>query len=102
VDGYDKEHVVAAKCDFRRQTRLPNMHFEKLLEPACLNHAYLIKYNLVVNQVMGESNCHDSCMVTYCQEVRKLKEKFDGFELHHILRCDNKAISVLARLGSSH
>jgi ribonuclease HI len=41
---------------------------------------------LVINQVMGESNCHDSRMVAYRQEIRKLEEKFDGFELHHILR----------------
>jgi ribonuclease HI len=40
---------------------------------------------LVVNQVMRESNCHDSHMVAYQQEVRRVVEKFDGFELHHIL-----------------
>jgi ribonuclease HI len=57
---------------------------------------------LIVNQIMGESNCHDSRMATYHQEVRKLEEKFDGFELHHILRCDNEATDSLARLGSSH
>jgi ribonuclease HI len=41
---------------------------------------------IVVNQVMGESNYRDSRMAAYQQEVRKLEEKFDGFELHHILR----------------
>jgi ribonuclease HI len=41
---------------------------------------------LVVNQFMGESNCRDPCMAAYRQEVRKLEEKFDSFELHHILR----------------
>jgi ribonuclease HI len=40
---------------------------------------------LIVNQVMGESNCRDSRMAAYRQEVRTLEEKFDGFELHHIL-----------------
>jgi ribonuclease HI len=39
----------------------------------------------VVYQVMGESNYRDSYMVAYRHEVRRL-EKFDGFELHHILR----------------
>jgi ribonuclease HI len=34
---------------------------------------------LVVNQVMGESNCRDSSMAAYRQN------KFDDFELHHIL-----------------
>jgi ribonuclease HI len=56
---------------------------------------------LIVNQVMGESNYHDSCMAAYRQEVRKLEEKFDGFELHHILRWDNEAADALAQLGSS-
>jgi ribonuclease HI len=39
---------------------------------------------LIINQVMGESNYHDSRMAAYHQEVRKLEEKFDGFKLHHI------------------
>jgi ribonuclease HI len=41
---------------------------------------------LIVNQVMGELNCCDSRMAAYQREVRKLEEKFDGFDLHHILR----------------
>jgi ribonuclease HI len=40
---------------------------------------------LVINHVMGELNFHDSHMVAYRLEVRKLEEKFDGFGLHHIL-----------------
>jgi ribonuclease HI len=40
---------------------------------------------LVINQVIGESNCHDPRMMTYHHEVRNLEEKFNGFELHHIL-----------------
>jgi ribonuclease HI len=38
-------------------------------------------FELIINQVMGESNCRDSCMVAYRQEVRKLEKKFDGFKL---------------------
>jgi ribonuclease HI len=40
---------------------------------------------LVINQVMGESNCRDSGMAAYRHEVRRLEEKFDGFKLLHIL-----------------
>jgi ribonuclease HI len=43
-------------------------------------------FELIINQVMGELNYRDSRMATYWQEVRKLEEKFDGFELHHILQ----------------
>jgi hypothetical protein len=41
-------------------------------------------------------------MAAYHQEVRKLEEKFDGFELHHILQGDSEAADALTRLGSSH
>jgi ribonuclease HI len=51
---------------------------------------------LVTNQVMGESNCHDSRMAAYSQEVRKLEEKFNGFELHHILRRDNEVADAVS------
>jgi hypothetical protein len=40
-------------------------------------------------------------MTTYHQKVRKLKEKFDNFELHHILWHNNEATDALARLRSS-
>jgi ribonuclease HI len=39
---------------------------------------------LVVDQVMKESNCESSLMEAYCQEVRKLEDKFRGIELHHV------------------
>jgi hypothetical protein len=56
---------------------------------------------LIINQVMGESNCHDSHIVPYCHGVRRLEGEFNGFELRHILRRDSKAADALARLGSS-
>jgi hypothetical protein len=31
-----------------------------------------------------------------------LEEKFNSFELHHILRRDNEAVDALTQLGSSH
>jgi ribonuclease HI len=52
---------------------------------------------IIVNQVMGESSCHDSCVVAYWQKVRRLEEKYDGFELYHILQQDNEAADALAR-----
>nr|CAB3471350.1 unnamed protein product [Digitaria exilis] len=45
---------------------------------------------LVVDQVMKESSCHDEKMAAYCQAVRKLEDKFDGLELHHIARRYNE------------
>jgi hypothetical protein len=50
---------------------------------------------------MKEASCHDGKMVTYHDEVRKLKERFDRLELHHILRQDNLATDSLAKTASS-
>ena len=55
---------------------------------------------LVVNQVMKESSCHDTNMAAYCQEVRRLEDKFNGLELNHIPRCLNEAADALAKAAS--
>jgi len=39
---------------------------------------------LVVNQVMKEFSYKSPLMAAYCQEVHKLKDKFQGIELHHV------------------
>ena len=39
---------------------------------------------LVIDQVMKESSCKSPLMTAYYQEVRKLKDKFQGIELHHV------------------
>ena len=38
-------------------------------------------------------------MAAYCQEVRKLEDKFRGIELHHVSRKDNDAADFLAKLA---
>ena len=38
-------------------------------------------------------------MVAYYQEVRKLEDKFQGIELHHVPRNDNEATDFLAKLA---
>jgi ribonuclease HI len=55
-------------------------------------------FELIVNQVMGESSYCISLMLAYRQEIRRLEEKLDGFELHHILQRDNEAADALAQL----
>ena len=39
---------------------------------------------LVIDQVMKASSCHDPKMEAYCKEVRRLDDKFHGLELVHI------------------
>ena len=56
---------------------------------------------LVIDQVMKESSCHNAKMVAYCREVCQLEDKFDGVGLNHILRCLNNAADALAKAASS-
>ena len=39
---------------------------------------------LIIDQVMKESNCLDPKMEAYCKLVHRLEDKFDGLELNHI------------------
>ena len=55
---------------------------------------------LVTDQVMKESSCHNAKMATYCREVRPLEDKFDGLELNHISRRLNEAADALAKVAS--
>jgi ribonuclease HI len=41
---------------------------------------------LVIDQVMKNSHCRDPKMEDYCDEVRRLEDKFYGLELNHIAR----------------
>ena len=41
---------------------------------------------LVIDQVMKTSSCHDPKMEAYCKEVRQLEDKFHGLELVHVAR----------------
>jgi len=55
---------------------------------------------LIINQVMKESSCHDTKMVTYCQEDQRLEDRFDGLELNHVPRRLNEAADALAKAAS--
>jgi len=56
---------------------------------------------LVIDQVMKASNCHDPKMEAYCKEVRRLEDKFHGLELTHIARRYNEAADELAKIAST-
>jgi hypothetical protein len=40
-------------------------------------------------------------MEAYCEEVRRLEDKFHGLELNHIARRYNEAVDELAKIASS-
>jgi hypothetical protein len=41
---------------------------------------------LVIDQVTKNSHCRDPKMEAYCDELRRLEDKFYGLELNHIAR----------------
>jgi hypothetical protein len=41
-------------------------------------------------------------MDAYCLEARKLENKFDGLEFHHVVRDNNVVADVRLKLGSTH
>jgi ribonuclease HI len=55
---------------------------------------------LVIDQVMKNSHCHDRKMEAYCDEVRRLEDKFYGLELNHVARRYNEAVDELAKIAS--
>ena len=55
---------------------------------------------LVIDQVMKESSCHDPKMEAYCNAVRRLEDKFDGLELNHIPRKHNEDADESAKITS--
>jgi phosphopentomutase len=57
---------------------------------------------LVVQQVNKEWDYNKETMDAYVQEVRKLKNKFSGLEVHHVVREHNVGADILSKLGSTH
>ncbi len=63
---------------------------------------------LVIDQVMKNSHCRDPKMESYCDEVRRLEDKFyglelnhiAGLELNHIARRYNETVDELAKIAS--
>jgi ribonuclease HI/transposase InsO family protein len=55
---------------------------------------------LVIDQVMKNSHCCDPKMEAYCDEVRRLENKFFGLELNHIARRYNDTADELTKIAS--
>jgi ribonuclease HI len=54
---------------------------------------------LVIDQVMKNSHCRDPKMEAYCDEVRRLEDKFFGLKLNHIARRYNETADELAKIA---
>jgi ribonuclease HI len=55
---------------------------------------------LVIDQVMKNSHCRDKKMEAYCDEVRRLEDKFHRLELNHVARRYNETADELAKIAS--
>jgi ribonuclease HI len=54
---------------------------------------------LIIDQIMKNSHCRDPKMEAYCDEVRRLEDKFYGLELNHIARRYNSTADELAKIA---
>jgi ribonuclease HI len=55
---------------------------------------------LVVQQVNKEWDINKDTMDAYVTEIHKLKNKFSGLEIHHVIHDNNVGADVLSKLGS--
>jgi ribonuclease HI len=56
---------------------------------------------VVISQINKEWDCSNDSMGKYCTSIRKLENKFEGLEFHHVERDCNAAADALSKLGSS-
>jgi ribonuclease HI len=56
---------------------------------------------LVIDQVMKNSQCRDPKMEAYCDEVRRMEDKFYGLKVNHVARRYNETADELAKIASA-
>jgi ribonuclease HI len=56
---------------------------------------------VVISQVNKDWDCSTDSMDSNCTMMRKLEDKFEGLEFHHIERDHNAVADALLKLGSS-
>jgi ribonuclease HI len=56
---------------------------------------------VVISQINKDWDCSADSMSKYCAAIRKLEDKFEGLEFHHVERDHNAAANALSKLGSS-
>jgi ribonuclease HI len=55
---------------------------------------------VVISQINKDWDCSTHSMGKYCAAVRKLEDKFEGLEFHHVERDHNATADALSKLGS--
>jgi ribonuclease HI len=81
--------------------------YEALIHGLCIAVSLVMKRiivyddsKVIIDQVNKACDVKKETMNTYCAEVRKLEDHFEGLEFHHVSRDNNVAADVLSKLGS--
>jgi hypothetical protein len=56
---------------------------------------------VVISQINKDWDCSTDSMGKYYAAIRKLEDKFEGLEFHHVGRDRNTAVDLLSKLVSS-
>ena len=56
--------------------------------------------NLAISQINGDFDAKDPKMAAYRNAVLKISAWFEGLEFHHVVRENNQAADILARIGA--
>jgi ribonuclease HI len=91
-------HFPASNNVAEYEALVNGLHIAIKLGVRCLDA--LGDSQLVIDQVMKNSHCHDPRMEAYCDEVRRLEDKFYGLKLNHIARRYNVTADELAKISS--
>jgi hypothetical protein len=95
-------HAVLGRPCYAKFMAVPNYTYLKLKTPG-VGFPHVDTHGdsqLVIDQVMKNSHCRDPKMEAYCDEVRRLEDKFYGLELNHIARWYNETADELAKISS--
>jgi hypothetical protein len=91
-------HFPASNNMAEYEALVNGLHIAIELGVRCLNARG--DSQLVIDQVMKNSHCRDAKMEAYCDEVRRLEDKFYGLKLNHVARRYNKTADELAKIAS--
>src|SRR4051794_8795132 len=56
--------------------------------------------NISISQINGDFNAKDPKMAAYRNAVLKMSARFEGLEFHHVVRENNQAADMLARISA--
>ena len=56
--------------------------------------------NLAISQINGDFDAKDPKMAAYRNAILKMSAQFEGLEFHHVVRENNQAADILARIGA--